>query len=69
MKKALQWQAKNLELTGDISNLSGDLSGLRGIVFGLRGDVTGLCGDVDDCEITEAERAAGIDVKDLIKNI
>ena len=33
---------------------------------GLRGDVTGLRGNVDDCEITDEDRKAGIDVADLI---
>ena len=36
---------------GDLSGISGDLSGIRG--------------DVDDCEITPADRAAGIAVVDL----
>ena len=42
-------------------------SGLSGDVTGLRGNVTGLWGDVDECEITDEERAKGVDVKELIK--
>ena len=33
---------------------------------GVTGDLTGVTGDLDDCEISEAERAAGVDVSDLI---
>jgi hypothetical protein len=32
----------------------------------LRGDVSGLWGDVSDCDLTDAERAAGVDVRLLI---
>lgn len=31
-------------------------------VFGLRGDVSGLRGNVDDCELMDAERIAGINI-------
>ena len=54
------------DLSGDVSGLSGDVSGLRGCVSGLRGNVTGLRGNVDDCELSKAERDAGIDVNTLI---
>lgn len=36
-------------------------------VTGLRGDVTGLRGDVDACELTDDERAAGVDINQLIE--
>ena len=49
-------------LRGNASDLSGDVSGLSGDVTGLRGDATGLRGDVDKCDITDSERAAGVDV-------
>ena len=39
-------------------NPCGDLSGISGNVSDIRGDV-------DDCEITPADRAAGIAVVDL----
>lgn len=58
----------HVNLIGDLSGLRGDASGLRGNVRGLRGYVTGLSGDVDDCEITEEERAAGVDVTDLVEH-
>ncbi len=42
-------------------------TGLTGDVTGLRGDVTGLTGDVDRCELTDAERIAGVNVSDLVR--
>jgi hypothetical protein len=53
-------------LRGDASELLGDVTGLWGDVSGLTGHVSGLRGDVDDCEIADAERAAGVDVADLV---
>ena len=53
-------------MSGDVSGLSGDVSGLSGDVSGLSGDVSGLSGDVDDSEITDAERAKGIEISALI---
>ena len=47
--------------------LTGDTSQLYGYVTGLRGDVTGLCGYVDRCELTDAEREAGVDIASLVK--
>jgi hypothetical protein len=46
--------------------LRGDVTGLRGDVTGLRGYVSGLRGDVDECEISDDERAKGVAVADLI---
>ena len=40
-------------------NLTGDISGLTG-------DISGLTGDIDDCELTISDRAAGVNVADLI---
>ena len=69
-------------LRGDLSGLWGDLSGLRGEIHpGLRGDLSGLRGDlsglrgeipadlvgnIDECEISDEERKAGIVVSTLI---
>ena len=51
----------NIKITGEISaDLSGDVSGLSG-------DVSGLRGDVDDCGISDEEREAGIEVRDLLE--
>jgi len=61
-------------LRGDVSGLYGNVSGLYGNVSGLRGDVTRLSGDaseiygnLDDCEITDEDRAKGISVSELIE--
>jgi len=39
--------------------LTGDVSGLRGYVSGLRGDV-------DDCQLSDADRKAGVNISDLV---
>ena len=54
------------DLRGDCSGLRGDCSGLSGDCSGLRGDCTDLSGDLDACEITDAERRAGIDIERLV---
>jgi hypothetical protein len=36
-------------------------------VTGLTGCVTGLIGDVDDAGLTDAERAAGVDIAMITK--
>ena len=55
------------KIKGKISiYLSGDVSGLSGDVTVLRGDVSVLSGDVSECEITEEERNAGIDISVLV---
>ena len=53
-------------LRGDATGLMGDVTGLSGHVTGLSGDVTGLRGNVDECELTAAERASGVDIKNLV---
>jgi hypothetical protein len=55
------------EICGDLTGLIGDISGLRGNVTGLRGNVTGLIGNLNQCELTDKERAAGVHIEDLIK--
>ena len=75
MKRALRridpskrcWHfVKDEKIYGLPSGLRGDVSGLSGDVSGLRGDVSGLWGDVTECELSEAERDAGVNVVDLI---
>ena len=65
------------ELWGEISGLRGKISPelwgnispeLRGNVSGLRGICTGLRGNLDDCEISDTERCAGIDIGSLVKS-
>jgi len=53
-------------LRGNVDGLYGFVSGLRGNVDGLRGNVDGLRGDVDYCDISDAERNAGIAVATLV---
>ena len=53
-------------LRGECSGLSGECSELRGKCSELWGDCSGLSGNLDDCEITEEERAKGINIQDLV---
>ena len=50
---------------GDVSNIWGEVSNIWGNVSGIRGDVSGLRGDIDDCDLTPAQRAAGVNVEEL----
>jgi len=52
---------------GDLSAVRGDLTGVSGDLTGVSGNLTGVYGDLDDCEISENDRAIGIDINDLIK--
>ena len=56
----------NSDLRGDCSGLRGDCSGLSGNCSGLWGDCSDLWGDLDYCNITDEERARGIDIADLV---
>ena len=58
---------------GDVSNIRGDVSNIRGNVRNIRGDVSDIYGDVsnirgdlDECEITNEDRARGIDINSLV---
>ena len=51
---------------GDLSCVWGDLSGVRGDLSDVSGDLTGVSGDLSDCAITDEDRAAGVDINDLI---
>ena len=72
MKKALTktpplYHVVNGEkVDGPHTELYGDCSGLYGDCSGLRGDCSGLGGDLDECEITEEERATGVNIEELI---
>ena len=67
MKKALK---KIIRVTGALvgmhDRIFGDIGGLSGDISGLYGDIGGLYGDIDECDISDEERGAGIDVSDLI---
>ena len=55
------------DLYGDISGLSGNISSsLSGNISGLSGDISGLSGNIYECDISDDERDAGIDVSELI---
>ena len=49
-----------------MADVKGDLTGISGDLSGVSGDLTGIRGNLDACEITLAERAAGVNVADLI---
>ena len=51
---------------GDVSNIRGDVSNIRGDVSNIRGDVSDIRGDLDECEITNEDRARGIDINSLV---
>ena len=53
-------------LRGDCSDLIGDCTGLVGDCSMLIGDCTGISGDLDMCDITDEERASGVNIADLI---
>ena len=40
--------------------------GLRGDCSGLWGDLSGLWGNLEDCEISDGERQAGIAIRELV---
>ena len=65
-KTCWYFDASGKRVIGTHLNLRGDVSGLRGDVSDLRGDVSGLRGDFDDCDITDDERLAGMNVDDLV---
>ena len=39
---------------------------VSGNLTGVRGNLSGVQGDLSDCAITDEERAAGVDINDLI---
>ena len=42
-------------------------TGIEGNLTGIRGDLTGIEGDLSEAELTDEERAAGVNITDLIK--
>ena len=55
----MQRRLVRMKLTGVIS------PDLRGCITGLTGCLTGLTGCLSDCNITDDERAAGVDIETL----
>ena len=56
------------DISGDLSGVYGSLNGVRGDLTGVRGDLTDVRGDLTDCDISNEDREARIDIKDLILN-
>lgn len=75
MKQALRkaesqtWHidAGDNRVEGVHSGIRGDVSGISGNVTGIRGNVTGISGYVDECEITDDERVAGVNINRLVE--
>lgn len=40
---------------------------MEGVHKDITGDVSGIIGNLDDCEITQEERAKGVDISELVK--
>ena len=59
---------KGKKINGVHTGIEGDVSGIWGDVSGIWGDVSGIWGGVDDAELTDDERRAGIDVSQLLKD-
>lgn len=47
------------------SKVEGPPADLSGNVSSLRGNVSNIWGDIDDCDLTPAQRAAGVNVDEL----
>ena len=53
-------------VSGDLTGVRGNLSNVSGDLTGVSGNLTGVSGDLSDCAITAEDRAAGVDINDLI---
>ena len=54
-------------LEGNCSDLAGDCTNVEGDCTEVRGNCSGIKGSLNDCGITNEERAMGIDIADLVK--
>ena len=54
------------KIWGDVSKIWGDVYALSGNVSGLSGNADGIKGNINECEITDEERAKGIRIEDLV---
>ncbi len=66
MKAALRRIENKLWHFGDGDRIDGPNPDMSGNCSGLRGDCTGLQGDLDDCELTDDDRAAKVNIQSLI---
>ena len=53
-------------LKRDLNGVRGDLRGVRGDLSRVWGDLSGVTGDIDACELTAAEREAGVVIDELL---
>jgi hypothetical protein len=54
-------------LKGDVSDVKGKCTGIRGPTSGEKGSCSGISGNFNQCELSAADRAAGVDIALLIK--
>jgi hypothetical protein len=67
MKAALQRIKSQIWHFDENDNqINGPHKNIQGNVSGIWGNVSGIQGNIDDCEITDAERAAGIEINQLV---
>ena len=67
MKKALKKiNSSRVSHFVDGNRIAGAPASITGDISGLYGDIGGLYGNIDECDISDEERGAGIDVSDLI---
>lgn len=59
-------EGENPAMSGNCTELSGNCSRLYGNCSRLYGDCSGLMGKLDDCQITDDERSAGVNITELI---
>ena len=65
MKKALVKRVDLYHIVNDVK-VDGPRTGLSGDCSGLSGNCSDLRGDLDECEITEEERATGVNIEELV---
>jgi len=68
MKRLLTKKNKPIYHYKDGVRVDGAPESVSGDLLGITGDLTGVSGNLNNCEITNKERAKGIDIEDLIKD-
>ena len=66
MEKKLTRVKTNVYFYKDGKRIEGFPPCVSGDLTNVRGDLTGVWGDLSDCAITDEDRAAGVDINDLI---
>ena len=66
MKRVLRRIGNEYYYFVDGKRIVGSPEGIRGDLSGITGGLSGITGDLWDAQITDADRAAGIHVNDLI---